>query len=69
MDMNILNETNICLLDGSFMSGISPYVDIETVTKHPLWGSNLLYNNEETIVRGHKDYIRGKYYLHILIII
>lgn len=58
MDLNILNE-KIYLLDGSFMSGISPYVDIETVTKHPLWGSNLLYNSEETIVSGHKDYITG----------
>jgi S-methylmethionine-dependent homocysteine/selenocysteine methylase len=58
MDLNILNE-KIYLLDGSFMSGISPYVDIESVIKHPLWGSNLLYNSEKTIVCGHKDYIRG----------
>ncbi|XP_025421281.1 uncharacterized protein LOC112691320 [Sipha flava] len=58
MDLNILNE-KIYLLDGSFMSGISPYVDIESVIKHPLWGSNLLYNSEKTIVCGHKDYIRA----------
>lgn len=55
-----LNE-KIYLLDGSFISGVTPYVDIDNVIKHPLWGSNLLFNDEEAVVNSHKDYIRGNY--------
>lgn len=47
------------LLDGSFISGILPYTDYDNVAKHPLWGSNLLFTNEEAVVNGHKDYIKG----------
>jgi len=47
------------LLDGSFISGILPYVEYESVMKHPLWGSNLIFNNGEAVVKAHKDYIRG----------
>lgn len=47
------------LLDGSFMSGIKPYTHIDSVMKHPLWGSNLLLKNEDVIIKGIKDYIRG----------
>lgn len=52
-------KKNMHLLDGSFMSGIKPYVDIDSVMKHPLWGSNLLFNNEQAVINSHKDYIRG----------
>lgn len=48
------------LLDGSFISGVTPYVDIDSVMKHPLWGSHLLLNNEDAVIRGHKDYIKGQ---------
>jgi len=47
------------LLDGSFVSGILPYVEYESVMQHPLWGSNLLFNDEEAVVKGHRDYIKG----------
>lgn len=50
---------NIYLLDGSFTSGIKPYVDIDSVMSHPLWGSHLLLNDEESILSGCKDYIKG----------
>lgn len=46
-------------MDGSFMSGIKPYIDIDSVMNHPLWGSNLLLSNEDVIIKGIKDYIRG----------
>jgi hypothetical protein len=59
MDSTILNK-KMYLLDGSFISGITPYVDIDSVMKHPLWGSNLLLNNEDAVICGHKDYIRGR---------
>lgn len=62
MDSTILNK-NIYLLDGSFICGITSYVDIDSVMKHPLWGSNLLFNNEDAVVKGHRDYIKGHYYL------
>lgn len=55
----ILNN-KMYLLDGSFISGITPYVDIDSVMKHPLWGSHLLLNNVDAVIRSHKDYIRGK---------
>lgn len=58
MDSIVLNK-NMYLLDGSFISGIKPYADINDALKHPLWGSNLLLNNEDVIVNGHKDYIKG----------
>lgn len=51
------------LLDGSFISGVTPYVDIDSVIKHPLWGSHLLLNNEDAVICGHKDYIRGYCYI------
>jgi len=51
------------LLDGSFISGVTPYVDADSVTKHPLWGSHLLLNNEDAVKRGHKDYIKGYRYI------
>lgn len=54
----ILNN-KMYLLDGSFISGITPYVDIDSVMKHPLWGSHLLSNNEDAVIRSHKDYIRA----------
>jgi len=41
------------------MSGVKPYVDIDNVIKHPLWGSNLLLNDEEAVVNGHKAYIKA----------
>ncbi|CAI6354634.1 unnamed protein product [Macrosiphum euphorbiae] len=47
------------LLDGSFISGILPYVEYDSVMKHPLWGSNLILNNEEAVVKAHRDYIRA----------
>jgi len=53
------------LLDGSFISGVTPYVDIDSVMKHPLWGSHLLLNNEDAVIRGHKDYIRGYCYRYV----
>lgn len=62
MDLRILNK-DMYLLDGSFMSGVKPYVDIDNVIKHPLWGSNLLLNDEEAVVNGHKAYIKGNYFL------
>jgi len=52
-------NTKMFLLDGSFISGILPYTDYDNVAKHPLWGSNLLFTNEEAVVNGHKDYIKG----------
>ncbi|KAF0759524.1 homocysteine S-methyltransferase 1-like [Aphis craccivora] len=58
MDSMILNN-KMYLLDGSFISGITPYVDIDSVMKHPLWGSHLLLNNEDAVIRSHKDYIRA----------
>lgn len=59
--MDSTEELNkkLYLLDGSFISGITPYVDINDVITHPLWGSNLLFNTEEAVINGHKDYIRG----------
>lgn len=60
MDPIILSK-NMYLLDGSFISGIRPYVEIDTVVKHPLWGSNLLFNDKQAVINGHKDYIRGGY--------
>jgi hypothetical protein len=61
MDPTILNE-KMYLLDGSFISGVTPYIDIDSVKKHPLWGSNLLFNDEQAVINSHKDYIRGIYY-------
>lgn len=59
MDSIILNK-KMYLMDGSFISGVQPYIlDFDSVIKHPLWGSNLLFENEEAIIRGQKDYIRG----------
>ncbi|XP_025194231.1 homocysteine S-methyltransferase YbgG-like isoform X2 [Melanaphis sacchari] len=58
MDSMILNK-KMYLLDGSCISGITPYVDINSVMKHPLWGSHLLLNNEDIVICGHKDYIRA----------
>jgi hypothetical protein len=55
-----VRNTKMYLLDGSFISGILPYADYDNVMKHPLWGSNLLLTNEEAVVNGHKDYIKGK---------
>lgn len=52
-------NTKMFLLDGSFISGILPYADYDNVAKHPLWGSNLLFTNEEAVVNGHKDYIKA----------
>lgn len=54
------------LLDGSFISGVIPYVDSDSVMKHPLWGSNLLFNNEEAVINGHKSYIRGWFIIYII---
>lgn len=54
------------LHDGSFMSGIKPFVDIDSVMKHPLWGSNLLFSDEEAVVNGHKSYIRGYYIISVI---
>lgn len=34
-------------------------MDIDSVIKHPLWGSHLILNNEDAVIRGHKDYIRA----------
>lgn len=62
MDSTILKK-KMYLLDGSFISGITPYVDIDNIMKHPLWGSNLLFNNGDAIVKSHRDYIKGNYYL------
>lgn len=59
MDSNVLDK-KLYLLDGSFISGVTPYVDIDSVMKHPLWGSDLLLNAEEAVVNAHKDYIRGR---------
>lgn len=50
---------NVYLLDGGFTCNIRPYVDIDSVMKHPLWGSQLLLTNEEAIISSHKDYIKG----------
>jgi len=61
MDPNIFNK-KLYLLDGSFISGVTPYVDVDSVMKHPLWGSNLLFNAEEAVVNAHRDYIRGRLY-------
>jgi len=61
MDSIVLSKS-MYLLDGSFMSGIKPYVNINSVLKHPLWGSNLLLNNEEDIIKCHKDYIEGNHF-------
>ncbi|XP_025416886.1 uncharacterized protein LOC112688086 isoform X2 [Sipha flava] len=58
MDPTILNE-KMYLLDGSFISGVTPYIDIDSVKKHPLWGSNLLFNDEQAVINSHKDYIRA----------
>lgn len=50
------------LMDGSFISCVQPYVpEFDSVMQHPLWGSNLLFENEEAIIRGQKDYIRGNH--------
>jgi len=57
-DSNFLSA-KMYLLDGSFVSGILPYVEYDSVMKHPLWGSNLLFNDEEAVVKGHRDYIKG----------
>lgn len=54
------------LLDGSFMSGIKPFVNIDSVINHPLWGSNLLLSNEEAVVNGHKSYIRGNCIINVM---
>lgn len=59
----IISNEKMYLLDGSFISGIIPHVDIDSVIKHPLWGSNLLFNDEEIVIKGHKEYIRGIYLL------
>lgn len=61
LDLMMKNE-KMYLMDGSFMCGITPYVDIHSVMKHPLWGSNLLQSNERAVINGHKDYIRGNYF-------
>lgn len=60
MDSPAVLGKKMYLLDGGFMSGITPYVtDMAGVMKHPLWGSNLLLNNEDPIMRSCKDYVRG----------
>lgn len=56
---SIVPNKSMYLLDGSFMSGIKPYVNINNIMKHPLWGSNLLLEDEEAIIKCHKDYIKG----------
>ncbi|KAE9543775.1 hypothetical protein AGLY_002005 [Aphis glycines] len=62
MDLMILNN-KMYLLDGSFISGITPYVDIDSVMKHPLWGLHLLLNNEDAIICSHKDIRSGADFL------
>ncbi|VVC33171.1 Hypothetical protein CINCED_3A014970 [Cinara cedri] len=58
--MDSLLNKKIFLLDGSFISGVRPYViDMDSIMKHPLWGSNLLFDNPEAVINGHKDYIRA----------
>lgn len=63
MDSTILKK-KMYLLDGSFICGIMPYVDIDSIMKHPLWGSNLIFDSEEAVVKCHRDYIKGHYYLY-----
>lgn len=63
MDVSGVLNKKLYLLDGSFISGVTPYVNIDSVMKHPLWGSNLLFNTEEAVVNGHKDYIRGQFFI------
>lgn len=59
MDSMIPNR-KMYLLDGSFICGVGPHVvNMDSVIKHPLWGSNLLFDNPQAVINGHKDYIRG----------
>lgn len=57
--VDMQDSKKMYLLDGSFISGILPYEEYESVMKHPLWGSNLIFNNGEAVVKAHRDYIRG----------
>ncbi|XP_050528290.1 homocysteine S-methyltransferase YbgG-like [Daktulosphaira vitifoliae] len=54
-----MEQKNIYLLDGSFTSGVKPYVDFESLVKHPLWGSQLLNLDEEAVYNCHRDYIKA----------
>lgn len=60
-------NTKMYLLDGSFISGIISYVDHDNVIKHPLWGSNLLLEDDEAVVKGHRDYIRGTFLKNLIL--
>lgn len=63
---SIILSDKMHLLDGSFMSGIKPFVNIDSVMNHPLWGSNLLLSNEEVVINGHRNYIRGCYIINVI---